>query len=227
MEILRKLFFCLTFVLCFSTFILDPTNVFASYQAGDQGTGVVELQEQLISLGYDITIADGVFGEETVQAVQAYQQSVGLTADGVVGSATFNSLFSRGDGVSRAGNSSIIRNIIKAAFQYIGVPYVFGGTDPWGFDCSGFTQYVFAEAGVYLPRMADSQFYAGMQIASKNLQIGDLVFFETYEPGPSHCGIYLGNGEFIHAGSSTGVTVSNVFGSYWGERYIGACRISM
>lgn len=117
------------------------------------------------------------------------------------------------------------RSIISNAFQYIGVPYVFGGTSPYGFDCSGFTKYVFASAGISLPRTADNQFYAGTRVSMNNLRAGDLVFFETYEPGPSHVGIYIGDGEFIHAGSSTGVAVSGLYDRYWGQRYIGACRV--
>ena len=104
-------------------------------------------------------------------------------------------------------------------------PYVFGGTSVYGFDCSGFTQYAFARAGISLPRTADVQMYSGRQISASQLRPGDLIFFSTYEPGPSHCGIYLGNGQFIHAGSSTGVTVSSAFTGYWGARYYGACRV--
>ena len=63
------------------------------------------------------------------------------------------------------------------------------------------------------------------KVSSRNLQPGDLVFFETYEPGPSHVGIYIGDGKMLQAGSSTGVTVSDVFGGYWGARYIGAARV--
>ena len=98
-----------------------------------------------------------------------------------------------------------------------------GGT--YGFDCSGFTQYAFARAGISIPRMADSQLYYGRQISMSELRPGDLIFFSTYEPGASHCGIYLGDGKFIHAGTSTGVVVADAFTGYWGERYYGACRV--
>ncbi|MEG2765553.1 MAG: NlpC/P60 family protein [Acidaminococcaceae bacterium] len=222
---MRKSLWCLILVFAFSFFVLPTTNVFASFRAGDEGPEVVELQARLIELGYGVSIADGVYGLETAQAVKQYQVNLGLEADGIVGQATFAALLHREMPPSRAGSSSTIRTIINSAFQYIGVPYVFGGTSGWGFDCSGFTQRVFAEAGIHLPRMADEQYYTGERVAYKNLQPGDLVFFETYEAGASHCGIYIGDGEFIHAGSSTGVTVSGMFDSYWGQRYLGATRV--
>lgn len=80
-------------------------------------------------------------------------------------------------------------------------------------------------AGISIPRMADSQLYYGRQISMSELRPGDLIFFSTYEPGASHCGIYLGDGKFIHAGTSTGVVVADAFTGYWGERYYGACRV--
>lgn len=222
---MRKQFWCFILALTFCFIVIPTTNVFASFQSGDEGTEVVELQERLIQLGYNISIADGVYGSETSSAVKKYQQDLGMETDGVVGAETYYSLFKRDIPVSRAGSSSTVRSLITQAFQYIGVPYVFGGTSPGGFDCSGFTQYVYARAGLALPRAADGQFNGGTRVSTNNLRAGDLVFFETYEPGPSHVGIYVGNGEFIHAGSSTGVTVSALFGQYWGERYIGARRI--
>ena len=222
---MRKQFwrFVLTLVFCF--IVMPTTSVFANFQSGDEGPEVVELQERLIQLGYNISVADGVFGSETTSAVKKYQQDIGAEVDGVVGQETYYSLLKRDMPPSRAGRTTAARSIISNAFQYIGVPYVFGGTSPYGFDCSGFTKYVFASAGISLPRAADGQFYAGARVSMNNLRAGDLVFFETYEPGPSHVGIYIGDGEFIHAGSSTGVTVSGLYDRYWGERYLGATRV--
>jgi cell wall-associated NlpC family hydrolase len=107
----------------------------------------------------------------------------------------------------------------------LGVPYVFGGMSPGGFDCSGFVCYVFRQAGISLPRMADLQFDAVKHVSRSNLQTGDLVFFQTYAPGASHVGIYVGDGKFIHASSSRGISVAEVFTGYWGARYLGAGRV--
>lgn len=123
-----------------------------------------------------------------------------------------------------ARTSKMARALTKSALRFLGVPYVFGGTSTSGFDCSGYVQHVFAMLGVSLPRTADAQYYAGRPTAG-GMRPGDLVFFQTYEPGPSHVGIYLGNGQFAHASSSHGVTVSNLSDSYWRARYIGAKRL--
>ena len=119
----------------------------------------------------------------------------------------------------------ISRSIIQTSMNYIGVPYVFGGTTPNGFDCSGYVRYVFSNAGIYLPRMADEQYAVGSYVSMNELTAGDLVFFSTYEAGPSHVGIYLGNGNFINASSSRGVAIDSLNSSYWGSCYIGARRI--
>ena len=216
---------------------LPVQNVFASFKQGQSGPEVAAIQEQLLMEGYDIGIPDGVYGARTVAAVKKYQASMGLAADGVIGNFTYKKLMgkempsrrrlnsNRSYGSSYGYGSSTARALISTAYDYVGVPYVFGGTTPWGFDCSGYTQYVFRQMGIEIPRTADAQYYAYPKVSASELEPGDLVFFETYEPGPSHCGIYIGNGQMLQAGSSTGVTVSNVFSGYWGAHYIGAARV--
>ena len=119
--------------------------------------------------------------------------------------------------------TTIARTLTRDALRFLGTPYVFGGTSTSGFDCSGYVQHVFAMLGISIPRTADAQYYAGRHIKG-GMKAGDLVFFQTYEPGPSHVGIYLGNGKFVHA-SSHGVMVSSLTDSYWSTRYIGAKRM--
>ncbi|HEX5275262.1 MAG TPA: C40 family peptidase [Candidatus Rubrimentiphilum sp.] len=118
----------------------------------------------------------------------------------------------------------IANTLTRSALRFLGTPYVFGGTSGYGFDCSGYVQHVYAMLGVHLPRTADAQYYAGRRTVG-GIRIGDLVFFQTYEPGPSHVGIYLGHGHFAHASSSHGVMVSSLSDSYWSARYIGAKRV--
>jgi cell wall-associated NlpC family hydrolase len=123
---------------------------------------------------------------------------------------------------ARRGN--LLRGVTGSAHRFLGTPYVFGGTSQGGIDCSGFTMRVFAMNGIKLPRTADVQYAAGSPVKSGHEEAGDLVFFETYCPGPSHVGIYLGGGNFIHASSSRGVCVSNLSDSYYKSRYLGARR---
>jgi cell wall-associated NlpC family hydrolase len=124
-----------------------------------------------------------------------------------------------------ARTSAIASSLTRSALRFIGVPYVFGGTSSNGFDCSGYVQHVFALLGRHLPRTADAQYAAGRSIDGTMIA-GDLVFFQTYERGPSHVGIYLGDGKFVHASSSHGVTVSALSEGYWRARYLGAKRVT-
>lgn len=116
--------------------------------------------------------------------------------------------------------------IIKTAKKYIGTRYVFGGTTPKGFDCSGFVQYVFKQNGFAVPRTADEQYKLGQRVKKRaELEPGDLVFFSTYEKGASHCGIYLGKNQFIHVSSSKGVRIDSLDDSYWKPRWYGGKHI--
>jgi cell wall-associated NlpC family hydrolase len=115
--------------------------------------------------------------------------------------------------------------VVAAAMKLKGTPYRFGGTTPKAFDCSGFVWYVFDQQGIRLPRTADRQFETGRTVAVRELQPGDVVFFTTYEKGASHCGIYIGQGKFVHASSSRGVSVAGLADSYWKARYLGARRM--
>lgn len=115
--------------------------------------------------------------------------------------------------------------LLSEAQKHIGVPYVWGGNTTKGFDCSGFLNYVYAKAGVSIPRTVETIWSATTKVSSP--QVGDLVFFTTYKAGPSHAGIYMGNNKFIHAGSSTGVTITDMNNSYWKARYLGAKKVNL
>lgn len=112
--------------------------------------------------------------------------------------------------------------LLRVAMSYVGVPYVWGGSSPAGFDCSGYTWYAFSRLGIAIPRTADAQFYAGRPVYG-NPSPGDLVFFQTYDYGPSHVGIYLGNGYFVNSIAGN-VHVASFASYYFRSRYLGARR---
>lgn len=113
-----------------------------------------------------------------------------------------------------------VDSLITEAKKYIGVPYLWGGSTPDGFDCSGYLNYVFNTQGNSIPRTVALIWTETTPVSTP--QKGDLVFFTTYAPGASHAGIYIGDNKFIHAGSSTGVTISDMNNTYWKPRYLGA-----
>lgn len=115
--------------------------------------------------------------------------------------------------------------VVELAQRFQGAPYVWGGMSPNGVDCSGFVQEVFRLSGHSLPRLADEQFQQTTAIDQP--QPGDLVFFTTYLPGPSHVGISLGGQEFLHASSSRGVIRASLEDNYFKTRYLGAHRLSV
>lgn len=119
--------------------------------------------------------------------------------------------------------TSLEEYVVQTAKSLRGVPYAWGGTTPRGFDCSGYLNYVFAQHNISLPRTTADIWAYGTSVSSPS--IGDIVFFETYKPGPSHAGIYIGNNQFIHASSSSGVTISSLGESYWKARYLGVKKV--
>ena len=118
--------------------------------------------------------------------------------------------------------------IVNYAKKYLGYSYVYGGSTPkGGFDCSGFTMYVYKQFGVSLPHSATSQSKLGTKVEKENLQLGDIVYFSDYKTykGIGHCGIYIGNGQFIHASTEkTGVIISSLNSGSYVKRYVTANR---
>ena len=120
------------------------------------------------------------------------------------------------DGYSIAGTALALR----------GAPYRNGGSDPSGFDCSGFIWYVFGQHGVRVARTVSEQFREGVEVNPNTLEPGDLLFFSTQGAGASHVGMAIGGDEFVHAPSSRGeVRVERMSSQYWAARFIGARRV--
>lgn len=117
--------------------------------------------------------------------------------------------------------------VVALAQEQLGVPYVWGGTTPAGFDCSGFVQYVYAQMDIDITRTATDQLAEGIAVDKEELEPGDLVFFDntTAEPGiVSHVGIYIGERQLIHAGPN-GISIADIDGAYYAPRFVCARRL--
>jgi cell wall-associated NlpC family hydrolase len=128
----------------------------------------------------------------------------------------------------RPPEPSVADRIVGLAFGAVGSPYAFGGSSPvTGFDCSGLVHWVLEQLGVEVGRTAAAQYGFGQAVAPPDMQPGDLVFFaNTYQPGLSHVGIYVGDGQFVDAGTErTGVRRASLGDPYWAARFVGARRI--
>lgn len=208
---------------------------------GTMDENVRKVQEVLFYYGYYKGTVDGIYGPLTESAInqiiaEGYVDADSNEVESNVETVDAPAITAQVDSVESTKEEEVSEIIqlevqtnhystIDTAKAYIGVPYVWGGTSPSGFDCSGFIQYVYAENDIVIPRTVSDIWNFSKPVDEAS--IGDLVFFETYKAGPSHLGIYLGNGDFIHAGSSNGVTISNLYDdSYWNSRYIGAKRIN-
>lgn len=124
--------------------------------------------------------------------------------------------------------SSLGQEIVAYAKQYLGVPYVWGGNGPNCFDCSGFTTYVYAHFGYSINRTASAQLKNGVSVARSELQAGDLVFFHNGKSSSAatHVGIYIGDGDFIHASSNSyTVEISSLYAKNYDAKYVYARRL--
>lgn len=146
-------------------------------------------------------------------------------ADGWVQSAFLTAAPREGD-FATAPPGERVAAIARSA---VGRPYRWGGMSPEsGFDCTGFVLWVFSHLGINLPHNETGQLYAGPRVGADDLEMGDIVVFKnTYKAGPSHTGIYLGDGKFIHAvDTAAGVVISNLWDSYWSPRFVAGVRLS-
>lgn len=141
----------------------------------------------------------------------------------------------RSDGCVIPGFNHIPRgsaaDIIALAQEFMGLPYFWGGTTPYGYDCSGFVQTILKQNGIHLLRDAHQQYGQGEAVGRENLEVSDLVFWSTYRAGASHVGFYMGEGEYIHAGSSKGVAINSFnpaaanYSEELDKKYLGARRV--
>ncbi|MGI6563906.1 MAG: peptidoglycan-binding protein [Clostridia bacterium] len=200
---------------------------------GSKGHQVALLQSRLNELGYNVGYPDGDFGSRTRNGLMTFQRVNGLTVDGIAGPVTLAKLFGNPKALDTAeynySGGSTGEAIVAYAKQFLGVPYVYGGNGPNSFDCSGFTRYVYAHFNITLPRVAADQRAVGYEVSRSELRPGDLILFTSPGSGSGigHVGIYIGNGEFIHAssGSAMSVCISSLNSSYYTNRYVTARRI--
>lgn len=203
---------------------------------GSKGNDVTLLQESLKNLGFlNIDKLTDTYGPAVKKAVQDFQSTYNLDVDGIAGRETFITLGKvlKGE-IKKSNPKTVVANttsgkgsqIVASARTHLGKPYSYGASNGSSFDCSGFTQYVFRQNGISIPRTTEGQAVAGNKVGRSDLQVGDLVIFNnTYKPGPSHAGIYIGEGKFIHASSNgKGVTTSSLNESYYSSRFASGRR---
>ena len=165
------------------------------------------------SNGWSQITSENITGYVSDQYLSSTKPSIGSSSD-----------------TNSSTSSTSASKVISYAKQLLGKPYVWGAQGPNGFDCSGFTYYVFKNAaGITLPRTSAAQSKYGMAVSKSNLKPGDLVFFDTSGPnngGVTHCGMYIGDGQFIHAASGQGkVVINNLNSSYYVNAYVNARRV--
>ncbi|WP_010650599.1 C40 family peptidase [Oceanobacillus massiliensis] len=190
---------------------------------------VQNVQEALHYMGYFEDNVDGIYGPLTYAALIRAEEGLNLKLTTANAKEDLDALYSKKSAAKPTGNvhkaevKSSNADVIQSARALLGTPYMYGGTSPSGFDCSGFIQYVYSNQKITIPRTVRDMWNFSRPVDVPS--VGDIVFFNTNNTGPSHAGIYIGNSKFIHSGSSRGVEISEMNNVYWKERYLGAKRI--
>jgi len=164
---------------------------------------------------------------QRIKAAEAAQQrQLAAAAQARIAGQTAPTVSGIGVGASTPEGSTIAPpnvhgGVVGIAMHYLGVPYVWGGSSPRGFDCSGLVMYVFAQVGVSLPHSSYAMYNMGTPVSLSQLQAGDLVFFS----GASHMGIYIGGGQFVHAPHTGDVVKISSLSGYYSSAWAGGRRI--
>ena len=158
---------------------------------------------------------------DEIRRIQAAERRRSRTIAAQLRGQTFDSPVSVGSVPDGAAPPSRYGGVVGIAMRYLGVPYRWGGASPSGFDCSGFTMYVYAQIGVSLPHYTGAQWNMGVAVSRNDLQPGDLVFFN----GLGHMGIYVGGNNFIHAPHTGDVVKISSMTGWYDQRYVGARRL--
>ena len=186
-----------------------------------EGPSTAYTSKQVLAAGAAVTL--------TGKSGQWYRVSYGNDSGFILGTyiSTNVSSGNASAGAPSASSTDAGEKIVATAKNYLGVPYVYGGTSPSGFDCSGFVYYVYKQCGYSISRTATAQNANGSQVARADMQPGDIIiFYNGYKSAIGHAGIYIGNNQFIHASSGGGkVMITNLSESYYNTRFYSARRI--
>ena len=181
-----------------------------------------KLSSDLIFVGQKLVIKKTII--TNLEPEIDYEQSIVIKTDQQIENQLNNEVIVI-EAPSDQGNT-LYENVLQLASSLKGIPYLFGGNTPTGFDCSGFINFVYSNSGMKIERKSSLDYFLTDTTKIENPVPGDVVFFKnTYIAGISHMGIYLGNGQFIHAGSK-GIEVTSLSQTYWEERFVAFKRFN-
>ncbi|MBS4173911.1 C40 family peptidase [Bacillus sp. FJAT-49736] len=201
-------------------------NIQAASQVNSNSGNSIQTNDKIKPVSYNVKSGDSLslIAKNNNMSVSDLKTINGLTSDTIYVGQVLKLSTEKVEATAVTTNVKTynVDALITEAKKYIGVPYLWGGSAPSGFDCSGFINYVFNKQGISIPRTVKSIWDDTKTVSSP--EKGDIVFFETAS-GPSHAGIYIGNNQFIHASSSSGVMISDLKNVYWKPIYLGVKRV--